>query len=162
MRDESNIGFSVVASVFLSGLLFQVANAIELRVVMPRLLELCVCYWVLSSPARVGIIFAFSVGILISLIEGSIVGAASMGLSLLAYVLLNNIYTIRQLDWISQTTVIFLLLGISVALQRVVLAAVGVPSDGLGYLVAVVISALLWRPFNVLIDTARFRIGQLL
>ena len=162
MKDESNIGFSVVASVILAGLLFQVANAIELRVVMPRLLELCVCYWVLSSPARVGIIFAFSVGILISLIEGSIVGAASMGLSLLAYVLLNNIYTIRQLDWISQTTVIFLLLGISVALQRVVLAAVGVPSDGLGYLVAVVISALLWRPFNMLIDTARFRIGQLL
>ena len=57
---------------------------------------------------------------------------------------------------------IFLLLGISVALQRVVLAAVGVPPDGLGYLIAVVVSALLWRPFNVLIDTARFRIGQLL
>ena len=91
---------------------------------------------------------AFSVGILISLIEGSLVGAASMGLSIVAYVLLHNIYTIRQLDWISQTAVIFLLLGISVALQRVVLAAVGVPSDGLGYLIAVVISALLWRPLT--------------
>ena len=162
MRDERNIGFSVVASVILAGLLFQAANAIELRLVMPRLLELCVCYWVLSSPTRVGIIFAFAVGILISLIEGSLIGAASMGLSVVAYVLLRNIYTIRQLDWISQTTVIFLLLGISVALQRVILASVGVPSDGLGYLVAVVISALLWRPFNLLIDTARFRIGQLL
>jgi rod shape-determining protein MreD len=85
-----------------------------------------------------------------------------MGLSVVAYVLLNNIYTIRQLDWISQTVVIFLLLGISVALQRVVLAAVGVPSDGLIYLIAVVISALLWRPFNMVVDTARFRIGQLL
>ena len=85
-----------------------------------------------------------------------------MGLSIVAYVLLRNIYTIRQLDWISQAAVIFLLLGISVALQRVVLAAVGVPSDGLGYLIAVVISALPWRPFSVLIDTARFRIGQLL
>ena len=86
MRDKSNIGFSVTASVILAGLLFQAANAIELRIVMPRLLELCVCYWVLSSPARVGIIFAFSVGILISLIEGSPVGAASMGLSIVAYV----------------------------------------------------------------------------
>ena len=85
-----------------------------------------------------------------------------MGLSIVAYVLLHNIYTIRQLDWISQTAIIFLLLGISVALQRVVLAAMGVPSDGLGYLIAVVISALLWRPFNTLIDTARFRIGRLL
>ena len=162
MRDESNIGFSVLTSVILAGLLFQAANAIELRVVMPRLLELCVCYWILSSPARVGIIFAFSVGILISLIEWSLVGASSMGLSVMAFALLHNIYTIRQLDWISQTAVVFLLLGISVALQRVVLAAVGVPSDGLGYLIAVVISALLWRPFNMLIDTARFRIGQLL
>tara|TARA_B100000900_G_scaffold189849_2_gene160819 strand:- start:1345 stop:1833 length:489 start_codon:yes stop_codon:yes gene_type:complete len=162
MRDESNIVFSVFTSVILAGLLFQAANAIELRVVMPRLLELCVCYWVLSAPARVGIIFAFSVGILISLIEGSLVGAASIGLSVVAYVLLQNIYTIRQLDWISQTVVIFLLLGISVALQRVVLAAVGVPSDGLGYLIAVIISALLWRAVNVVIDVARFRIAQLL
>ena len=129
---------------------------------MPRLLELSVCYWVLSSPGRVGIIFAFSVGILISMIEGSHVGAASIGLSVLAYILLNNIYTIRQLDWISQTAVVFLLLGISVASQRVILAAVGVPSDGLSYLVSVVISALLWRPFNTLVDTVRFRIGQFL
>jgi hypothetical protein len=47
------------------------------------------------------------------------------------------------------------------ALQRVVLASVGVPSDGFSYLIAVVISALLWRPFNTVVDTARFRIGQL-
>ncbi len=162
MRDESNIGFSVLTSVILASLTFQAANAIELRVVMPRLLELCVCYWILSSPARLGIIFAFLMGILISLIEGSFLGAASMGLSVVAYVLLNNIYTIRQLDWILQTAVVFLLLGFSVALQRVVLAVVGVPSDGLTYLIAVVISALLWRPFNKLIDTARFRIGKVL
>lgn len=162
MRDESNIGFSLLTSIILAGLLFQAANAIDMRLAMPRLLELCVCYWVLSSPARVGIIFAFAVGILISLIEGSHVGAASIGLSIAAYVLLNNIYTIRQLDWISQSVVIFLLLGISVALQRVALAAVGVSSDGLNYLVAVVISALLWRPFNTLLDSARFRIGQML
>lgn len=161
MRDENNIGFSVLISVILAGLLFQVASIIELRVFMPRLLELCVCYWVLSSPGRIGIIFAFSIGILVSLIEGSLVGAASLGLSVVSYVLLNNIYTIRQLDWILQSAVIFLLLGISVALQRVVLAAMGVPSDGLRYLIAVVISALLWRPFNVLIDSARLRIGQL-
>ena len=162
MRDESNIGFSVLTSVILASLLFQAANAIELRVVMPRLLELCVFYWVLSSPTRIGIIFAFSVGILISLIEGSLVGAASIGLSIVAYALLHNIYTIRQLDWILQTTIVFLLLGISVALQRAILAAVGVPPDGLGYQVAVLISAFLWRPFCMLVDMARFRIGQLL
>jgi rod shape-determining protein MreD len=162
VRDQSNIGFSLLTSVILAGLLFQAANAIDVRILMPRLLELCVCYWVLSSPARVGIIFAFTVGVLISLIEGSHVGAASIGLSFAAYALLSNIYTIRQLDWISQSAVIFLLLGISVALQHVVLAAVGVSSDGFSYLIAVVISALLWRPFNTVVDTARFRIGQLL
>jgi len=107
VRDQSNIGFSLLTSVILAGLLFQAANAIDVRILMPRLLELCVCYWVLSSPARVGIIFAFTVGVLISLIEGSHVGAASIGLSVAAYALLSNIYTIRQLDWISQSAVIF-------------------------------------------------------
>lgn len=161
MRDETNIGFSVVTTLAAAGLLFQAANSPDLRLFVPRFLELTVCYWVLASPSKLGIMFAFTVGVLINLIEGSYIGSASIGMCLVAYILLNNIFTIRQLDWISQTVVIFLLLGISLALQRVVLAFLGVPSDGLRYLIPVVITALIWRPCHIFMDTARFRMSQL-
>jgi rod shape-determining protein MreD len=161
VRDETNIGFSVVTTLVAAGLLFQAANSPDLRLFVPRFLELAVCYWVLASPSKVGIIFAFGVGVLINLIEGSYIGSASIGLCLAAYVLLNNIFTIRQLDWISQTVVIFLLVGISVALQRVVLALFGVPSDGLSYLIPVLLTALIWRPSHIFIDRVRFRMSQI-
>ena len=162
MRDQSNVWPSLLASIVIATLLFQAANSVDLRVFTPRLLELCVCYWILSSPATVGVFFAFTVGLLISLIEGSFLGSASIGLSIVGFVLLNNIFTIRQLDWVSQTTVIFLLLGISLALHRLILSSLGVPSDGLDYLIAVLVSSALWRPFNAMMDATRFRLSQLL
>ena len=106
MRDQSNVWPSLLTSMVIATLFFQAANSVDLRVFTPRLLELCVCYWILSSPGTVGIFFAFIVGLLISLIEGSFLGSASIGLSIVGFVLLNNIFTIRQLDWVSQTTVI--------------------------------------------------------
>lgn len=120
------------------------------------------CYWILSSPATVGVFFAFTVGLLISLVEGSFLGSASIGLSIAGFVLLNNIFTIRQLDWVSQTTVIFLLLGISLALHRLILSSLGVPSESLNYLISVFVSSALWRPFNAMMDATRFRLSQLL
>jgi hypothetical protein len=46
-------------------------------------------------------------------------------------------------------------------LQRIGLAAVGVSSDGLSYLISVLVSAALWRPFNVAMDGARQWLGGL-
>ena len=109
-----------------------------------------------------GCFFAFTVGLLISLVEGSFLGSSSIGLSIVGFVLLNNIFTIRQLDWVSQTTVIFLLLGISLALHRLILSSLGVPSEGLNYLISVFVSSALWRPFNAMMDATRFRLSQLL
>ena len=159
MRDESNIWLSLCTSLVFAALLFQSVSSMDVRFFAPRLLELCV--WILSSPATLGIFFAFAVGVLVNLIEGSYIGSASIGLSVVAYLLLSAIYTIRQLDWISQTAIIFLLLGISLALQRIGLAAVGVSSDGLSYLISVLVSAALWRPFNVAMDGARQWLGGL-
>ena len=94
VRDESNIGFSVIASVILAAISSSECHrAANSHATIAG--ALCLLLFVLAR--AVGIIFAFLVGILISLIEGSLVGAASMGLSM-AYVLLRNIYTIRRLD----------------------------------------------------------------
>jgi rod shape-determining protein MreD len=74
-------------------------------------------------PQDLGWCLPSSIGRLVSLVEGSFIGSASIGMSLVAYVLLGNIHTIRQLDGISQSLLIFLLIGIYLALHRLNLVA---------------------------------------
>lgn len=162
MMDQRNVYGSMLCSFVLAILFMQAVYAPAIGAWLPRIIELCACYWIIASPATFGIVFAFLVGILVSLLEGSYIGSASIGLSLVAYVLLGNIHTIRQLDAISQSLLIFLLIGIYMACHRLTLSLVGVSSDGLYYLLSAAVSALLWRPFSQGLDRIRFELGRLL
>ena len=160
MMDQRNVYGSMLCSFVLVALLLQVIYTPAIGAWLPRIIELCACYWIIVSPATFGIVFAFLVGVLVSLIEGSFIGSASIGLSLVAYVLLGNIHTIRQLDAISQSLLIFLLIGIYLACHRLTLSLVGVSSDGLSYLLSATVSALIWRPFSQGLDRIRFELGR--
>lgn len=161
MMDQRNVYGAMLCSLVASLLLLQAVYTPTIGIWLPRIIELCACYWIIASPARFGMVFAFGVGVLVSLIEGSFIGSASIGLSLIAYVLLGNIYTIRQLDGISQSLLIFLLMGIYLALHQVTLSVVGVTFSGFSYLLSVGVSALFWRPFCNGMDRIRFELGRL-
>ena len=158
--DQRNVYGPMLCSLVLASLALQMLYTPALGVWLPRIIELCACYWIIASPAIFGITFAFLVGILVSLVEGSYLGSASIGLSLVAYVLLGNIHTIRQLDGISQSLLIFLLMGIYLGCHRLTLSLVGVPSDGFYYLLSAGVSALAWRPFCTGLDRIRFELGR--
>ncbi len=162
MMDQRNVYGSMLCSVAFAALLLQSIYTPTIGAWLPRLIELCACYWIIASPATFGIVFAFLVGVLVSLIEGSFIGSASIGLSLIVYVLLGNIHTIRQLDAISQSLLIFLLIGIYLACHRLTLSLIGVSSDGLSYLLSATVSAVIWRPFSKGLDRIRFELGRFL
>lgn len=162
MMDQRNVYGSMLCSIVLATLLLQTIYTPTLGDWLPRIIELCACYWIIVSPATFGISFAFLVGVLVSLLEGSFLGSASVGLSLVAYVLLGNIHTIRQLDAISQSLLIFLLIAIYLACHRLTLSLVGVSTDGLSYLLSAGVSALVWRPFCAGLNRVRFELGRLL
>jgi rod shape-determining protein MreD len=162
MMDQRNVHGSMLCSFVLAALLLQSIYSPTIGVWLPRIMELCACYWIIASPATFGIVFAFLVGVLVSWVEGSFIGSASIGLSLVAYVLLGNIHTIRQLDAISQSLLIFLLIGIYLACHRLTLSMVGVSSDGLTYLLSATVSALVWRPLSEGLDRIRFELGRFL
>ena len=109
MMDERNVYGSMAFSMAAVSVLLQALYTPAIGAWLPRIIELCACYWIIASPARFGMIFAFVVGLIVSLIEGSYIGSASIGLSLIAYVLVGNIHTIRQLDAISQSLLLFLI-----------------------------------------------------
>ena len=162
MMDQRNGYGSMLCSIVFATLLLQSVYTPTIGEWLPRIIELCACYWIIASPATFGIVFAFLVGVLVSLLEGSFIGSASIGLSLVAYVLLGNIHTIRQLDGISQSLLIFLLIGIYLACHRFTLSLVGVSSNGLFYLLSAGVSALVWRPFCAGLNRVRFELGRLL
>lgn len=162
MMDERNVYMSMVSSMAVALVLLQALYTPAIGAWLPRMIELCACYWIIASPARFGMIFAFVVGLIVSLIEGSYLGSASIGLSFIAYVLLGNIHTIRQLDAISQSLLIFLLMGIYLALHQVTLSLIGLPSSGFSYLLSAGVSALCWRPLCNGLDRVRFELGRLL
>ena len=162
MRDQRNVYGSMLCSFVLTALLLQSLYTPTIGAWLPRIIELCACYWIIASPAIFGIVFAFLAGVLVSLIEGSFIGSASIGLSLIAYVLLGNIHTIRQLDAISQSLLIFLLIGIYLACHRLTLSLVGISTDGLSYLLSATVSALIWRPFSEGLDRIRVELGRFL
>ena len=162
MMDERNVYMSMVSSMAVALVLLQALYTPAIGAWLPRMIELCACYWIIASPARFGMIFAFVVGLIVSLIEGSYLGSASIGLSFIAYVLLGNIHTIRQLDAISQSLLIFLLMGIYLALHQVTLSLIGLPSSGFSYLLSAGASALCWRPLCNGLDRVRFELGRLL
>ena len=162
MMDQRNVYGSMLCSMVVVVVLLQTFYYPAIGALLPRIIELCACYWIVASPARFGMVFAFFVGALVSLVEGSFIGSASIGMSLVAYVLLGNIHTIRQLDGISQSLLMFLLMGIYLALHRLTLSLIGVSSSGLSYLISAGVSALLWRPFCNGLDLMRFRLGRLL
>jgi len=161
MMDQRNVYGPMLCSVVLTSLALQMVYTPTIGVWLPRIIELSACYWIIASPATFGITYAFLVGILVSLVEGSYLGSASIGLSLVAYVLLGNIHTIRQLDGISQSLLIFLLMGIYLGCHRLTLSVVGVSSNGFYYLLSAGVSALAWRPFCTGLDRIRFEVGRL-
>lgn len=115
----------------------------------PRFIELTLLYWILWHPERFGIAWAFGLGILINLMEGSPIGSASMGLAIAAYCLTSYQETARQLDGVLQSLIIFVLLAIAAATESVLLALVGISTSGLNYMIGVGLSALLWVPLSI-------------
>ena len=160
--DQKFLYGSVFLSMMIVVVLTQAAYSPVIGAWLPRFIELCTCYWIIAAPAQFGMIFAFFIGLLISLVDGSLMGSASIGLSLVAYVLLGNIHTIRQLDGISQSLLLFLLMGIYLAIYRIALSFIGVSTDGFSYLVSAGVSALFWRPFSNGLDRVRFEVGRFL
>lgn len=162
MMDQRHAFLPMFLSMVLMVLLIHTVYTPSLGPWLPRFLELCACYWIVSSPNQFGLVFAFLVGALVSWIDGSFIGSASMGLSVVAYVLLGNILKIRQLDGISQTILIFLLMSIYLALHSLVLSVIGVPSSGMSYLISAAVSAVCWRPFCLSLDRARLEFERFL
>lgn len=118
--------------------------SVKFAVFRPELTCLLVIYWVLSSPHRVGMRYAWLIGLSQDLIEGYVWGAHAMALTIIAYICLVSYQRIRSYSIWHQAIWVFVLVGLHQVVCNWVQGLAGYTMSLVSLLLPAVISALLW------------------
>ncbi len=145
-------------SVFVALLLGLLPLPDILQPLRPYWLALVVAYWVIEDPDRVGLGFAFAMGLLADLAFGGQLGEQSLRLVVMAFILQRFRAQLRFFPLSQQA----LAIGGLLVNDRVVTAAVhftlGEPQLPWTFWWAPLLGMLLWGPVFLLLDT--FRLGR--
>ena len=130
------------------------ANLAPLR---PYFLGMAVAYWVLEEPDKVGLGFAFTMGLVADLVVGGLFGEQALRLTILAFILQRFRARLRFFPMSQQALAIGALLFNDRIVASAVHLALGEPAFPPLAWVSPAIGLLLWAPMFLLFDTLRLR-----
>ena len=108
MRGNNRISILVIWLTLLIGLCVQIIPwSPEYNMFKPHLLMLIMAYWLIALPHRIGMGMAFSLGIILDLFSGSLLGIHAFIFSCVAYLLMFKFQLIRNLALWQQSIIIF-------------------------------------------------------
>ena len=110
----------------------------------PQWISLVLLYWCIALPHRIGIGTGLSVGILLDILTGTLLGQQALSLALLAYLGIQWHTQLRVSPLGQQAWGILILLFIGHALQQLITGATSGRTPSLGYWWIPVLSAFLW------------------
>ena len=111
----------------------------------PEWVPMVLIYWTMALPYRVGIGSAFSVGLVLDVIEGSTLGVNALALVVVAYVALSLHQRMRMFSALKQSGLVLALVGLNLMLCKWLQIVSGQSvSSNLMFLMAAVISAVIW------------------
>ena len=123
----------------------------------PYWLALVVAFWVLESPQRVGLGFAFAVGLLADLAFGSLLGEQALRLVIIAFILQRFRARLRFFPLSQQALAIGALLYNDMVVTAAVHVLLGLPPPPALAWLAPALGMLLWAPLFFLLDAQRLR-----
>jgi len=123
----------------------------------PTWVAMVVIYWSLALPQRVGIGTAWVLGILLDVLQGSLLGQHAIGLAIVAYVTLKLHLQIRQHPLYQQSLFVGLLVAIYLCLVVWVNGIIGRSPHSWSFLTPVMTSMLLWPWLFVILRDIRRR-----
>ena len=161
MRDTGPAGTLVI--------LFTLALAALLEVMpLPDMLDpgrplwitMVLVYWVIALPHRVGVFWAFGVGLFQDVLVGAVLGQHALALAVVAWLSLAAYKRLRVFPPLQQSVVMFMLFGTSAVLAYLVQDSVGrAPVAPLWVLLPALVSAIIWRPVFGFLRLVRQRFG---
>ncbi|MCP1313290.1 MULTISPECIES: rod shape-determining protein MreD [unclassified Halomonas] len=110
----------------------------------PDWIGLMLIYWCMRVPDRVGVFHGFVIGLLIDLIDGSVLGQHALVFSLLAFLCALVYPRFRAYSLVQQAVLVLVLLGLIQLIEQWLRVLTGVFSIHLSFLIPSLISALLW------------------
>ena len=143
------------ASVTLALLLGVMPLPALLQPVRPYWLALALAYWVIETPERVGLGFAFCIGVLADLLFGSLLGEQALRLVILAFILQRFRARIRFFPLSQQALVIGALLVNDGVVSLVIRLLASEPWRPWSYWWSPLTGMALWLPLCALLDAAR-------
>ena len=153
-RGQTGYGW-MLASVVLAILLALLPLPAGIAPLRPYGLALVMAYWVLETPERAGLGFAFFCGLLADFATGAILGEQALRMVILAFILDRFRTRLRFFPTWQQALVIGALLLNDRIVDAAIHLALGLPLVPWSYWWAPLLGAALWPPLFVLLDGLR-------
>lgn len=118
---------------------------------LPDMVALVLAFWCVREPRKMGIGFAWVLGLLLDAGNGALLGQHAFAYSALAFAALGLSRRILWFPLWQQATHVFLLLLMTQLLMLAVRMAAGAPFPGVLYFAGSIIAAMLWPVANVVL-----------
>ena len=128
---------------------------IELGYLRPQWVVLVLIYWVIALPDRVGILVAWSIGLIVDVLLGSLLGQHGVAFILVAYIASSLYQRLRMFSLWQQSMIVFAIVGLNQLINIWIESIVGIGDWNLWYLLSSVVSALLWPSVFLLLRYCR-------
>ena len=145
ISNQSRNLWVIVLSLVFAGVMAIVPIPTWLELWRPDWVALVLVYWVIALPHRVGMVWAWTVGFLLDVLEGTLLGLNAIVLTMMAYIALTLYQRLRMFTPLQQSMTILMLVGTGQILVFWVQTATGRnTADNLVFVLSAVTSALLW------------------
>lgn len=131
----------------------------ELGYLRPEWVVLVLIYWVIALPHRVGITVAWTVGILTDVMLGTLLGEHALAFVVVAYIASSLYQRLRMFSIWQQSMIVFATVGLNQLIIFWIESIAGLNDWNMWYLMASVISALVWPWVFLLLRYLRRRFG---
>lgn len=123
-----------------------------LRWARPEWVLLFLVYWVMRAPSRVGLFYAFGLGLLLDLAHGGVIGLNALSLTLVAFLAQLLYRRMRMFPLPQQGIIIALLTGLNQLLHYWMQGLTGTHGDSLLFLLPAVFSGIFWPLVFLFLD----------
>ncbi len=123
----------------------------------PAWVALVLVYWSLALPHRVNLFTAFILGILLDVLQGSLLGQNAIGLTIIVFITAKLHLQVRQYPLYQQSIFVGLLVAVYLGMIAWVNGMIGRPPESWAFFAPVLTSILLWPWLFVILRDIRRR-----
>ncbi len=157
MSQEKQRGSWVIVMSFIAALMLMALPMPDWAGIWrPAWVALVLIYWCMALPARIGIAVAFTLGIFLDVLSGTLLGQNALALSVIAYITLQFYQRVRVLPLWQQGITVFGLAFVHQVILLWINGIQGMPVSFSAYCASPLVSMVLWPwIFVVLRDLRR-------